>query len=124
MRQEKVQYFTDKEEEFLNLLIGIGMKTNVAKLLVFFAGTPSATSREIEHGTDLRQPEVSVAMKYLAERGWIRSYDNPSGNTGRPMKIFELATPITGIMKSIGSEMKEKTDNQFARIRKLRDYHH
>jgi predicted transcriptional regulator len=124
MRQEKVQYFTDREEEFVNLLIGIGMKTNVAKLLVFFSGTPSATSREIEHGTDLRQPEVSMAMNYLAERGWIRSRDNHSGNTGRPMKIFELATPVKTIMKSLESEMREKADKQFACIRKLREYHH
>ena len=58
MRQEKIQYFTEKEEEFVNLLIEIGMKKIVAKVLVFFAGTPEATSRDIERGADMRQPEV------------------------------------------------------------------
>jgi predicted transcriptional regulator len=60
MRTENVMYFTEKEEEFANLLIEIGTKRNVAKVLVFLANTPEATSRAIERGTDLRQPEVSI----------------------------------------------------------------
>jgi predicted transcriptional regulator len=46
MRTESVMYFTEKEEEFANLLIEIGTKRNVAKVLVFLANTPEATSRE------------------------------------------------------------------------------
>ena len=72
MRQETVEYFTDKEEEFANLLIEIGTKKNVAKVLVFLANTPEATSRAIERGTDMRQPEVSIAMKYLMNQDWIK----------------------------------------------------
>ena len=34
MRTENVMYFTEKEEEFANLLIEIGTKRNVAKVLV------------------------------------------------------------------------------------------
>ena len=72
MRTENVMYFTEKEEEFANLLIEIGTKRNVAKVLtVFLANTPEATSRAIERGTDLRQPEVSIAMRYLIEQNWI-----------------------------------------------------
>jgi predicted transcriptional regulator len=67
---KNVMYFTEKEEEFANLLIEIGTKRNVAKVLVFLANIPEATSREIERGTDLRQPEVSIAMGYLMEQGW------------------------------------------------------
>ena len=50
MKQESVQYFTEKEEEFANLLIEIGTKKNVATVLVFLASTPEATSRAIERG--------------------------------------------------------------------------
>ena len=42
MRTENVMYFTEKEEEFANLLIEIGTKRNVAKVLVFLANTPEA----------------------------------------------------------------------------------
>ena len=44
MRQESVIYFTEKEEEFANILINIGTKKNIAKVLVFLAKTPEATS--------------------------------------------------------------------------------
>ncbi|MCK9593678.1 MAG: hypothetical protein M0Q91_16880 [Methanoregula sp.] len=77
MRQENVQYFTEKEEGFANLLIEAGMKKNVVKMLVFHVSTPEATSRSIECGTDMRQPEVSLATKYLIGQGWIRSHQIP-----------------------------------------------
>jgi predicted transcriptional regulator len=39
LREERVQFFTEKEEEFANLLIETGTKKNVAKLLVFLEYT-------------------------------------------------------------------------------------
>ena len=123
MRQESVQYFTEKEEEFANLLIEIGTKKNVAKVLVFLANTPEATSRAIERGTDMRQPEVSIAMKYLIDQGWIKSCESrPSENKGRPMKVYELAKSITEIMGCIEKEKKIEANNQLALIKKLRGY--
>ena len=50
MRQEKVHYFTEKEEEFANLLIEIGLKKNSAKVLVFLASIPKTTSGLLSAG--------------------------------------------------------------------------
>jgi predicted transcriptional regulator len=122
MRQEKVQFYTEKEEEFSNLLIEIGTKRNVAKVLVFLAHTPEASSRAIERGTDLRQPEVSIAMRYLAEQNWISSRDSKAESKGRPIKIYELSKPIDEIMDSIEKEKKKEAQNQLAMVQKLRDY--
>lgn len=122
MRQENVQFFTDKEEEFAHLLINLGMKKNVATILVFFTSNPEATSWEIEHATDLRQPEVSIAMKYLIDQGWVKSHESHSEHKGRPMKVFGLAKPISRIMDSIETEKKNETKNQLALIGKLRDF--
>jgi len=122
MRQENVQYFTKKEEEFVNLLIDIGTKKNVALVLMFLANTPETTSRGIERGTDLRQPEVSIAMKYLMERGWIKTYQSSSTNKGRPLKVYELAISISKIMNSIEKEKKDEANNQLALVKKMRDY--
>jgi predicted transcriptional regulator len=124
MRQENVMYFTEKEEEFANLLIEIGTKRDVAKVLVFLANTPEATSRAIERGTDLRQPEVSIAMKFLMDQGWIKNRESPSEKKGRPMKVYELAKPITVIVDYIEKEKKNEANNQLALIRKLQDYLH
>jgi len=122
MRQENVQYFTEKEEEFASLLIEIGTKKTVAKVLVFLASTPEATSRAIERGTDMRQPELSMAMKFLMDQGWIRVRESHFENKGRPMKVYELAKPITVIVDCIEKEKKDGANNQLAIVRRLRDY--
>jgi predicted transcriptional regulator len=122
MKQENIQYFTEKEEEFASLLVEIGTNKNVAKILVYLAGTPEATSRSIDRGTDMRQPEVSIALKYLMQQGWIRSRECPSERKGRPAKIYELAKPIQEIMAGIEDGKREETHRQLALIGKLREY--
>jgi len=122
MRSKNVLYFTPREEEFANLLIKVGMKRNVAKVLVFLAHTPEATSRDIERGTDLRQPEVSIAMAALIDQKWVENRESKAENKGRPVKIYRLSQPIGDIMDSIEKEKREEANNQLTMIQKLRDY--
>ena len=122
MRTENVQYFTEKEEAFVNLLIDTGTKKNVAKLLVFLANTPEATSRSIERGTDLRQPEICIAVKYLTDQGWIKEHEKSSENKGRPQKVYQLAMPMTKIIGCIEEVKKKEAKNQLALVGKLREY--
>jgi len=102
VKQENVIYFSEKEEELVNLLFEMGIKRNVAKVLVFLARTPTVTSRVIEQGTDLRQSEVAMVMQSLQKEGWIRNQGNKAKSKGRPAKIYVLAKPITEIMNGIG----------------------
>jgi len=122
MLTKTIQLFTEKEEEFVNLLIEIGTKKTIAKALVFLANAPKATSREIERGTDLRQPEVSLALKYMMDRGWMKSHENPSNNKGRPFKVYELAISLQKIMDSIEKEKNQEIKDQLALVRKMRSY--
>jgi predicted transcriptional regulator len=122
MKTRNVQYFTEKEEEFVNLLIDIGTKQSIAKVLVFLSNTTEATSRDIERGTDLRQPEVSIAMRYLAEQEWIKSRESKAESKGRPVKIYVLSKSINDIMNSIEKEKKEEAKSQLALVQKLREY--
>ena len=122
MLTKTIQLFTEKEEEFVNLLIEIGTRKNVAKMLVYLANIKEATSREIERGTDMRQPEVSMAIKYLVNRGWIKSRKIPSDKKGRPVKNYALAVPVPEIMSSIEKQKKTEANNQLALIKKMRSY--
>jgi predicted transcriptional regulator len=101
MKQEHALYLSEKEEEVVNLLFEIGIKRNVAKVLLFLAKTPTVTSRAINRGTDLRHLEVTTVMHYLKKQGWIRSQWNKARGRGRPVKIYELAKPITEIVNGI-----------------------
>jgi predicted transcriptional regulator len=122
MKGRKVQYFTENETEFVNLLIGIGVPRTVAKVLVFLANTPETTSRDIERGADLRQPEVSIAMQYLKEQGWITSRLVRTESIGRPQNVVSLSRPIAEIIDRIQTEKEGEIQKELALVQKIRDY--
>lgn len=122
MKSKNVLYFTQREEEFADLLTKIGIKRNVSKVLVYLANTPEATSRDIERGTDLRQPEVSIAMAAMMEQKWVESRENKAENKGRPVKIYKLSLPINEIMDNIERNKRAEANNQLKMIKQLRDY--
>ncbi|MCX5856259.1 MAG: ArsR family transcriptional regulator [Deltaproteobacteria bacterium] len=121
MGQENVVYFAEKEEGLVNLLCELGMKRNVAKVLVVLAKTPKVTSRAIVQGTDLRYLEVVAVMQYLKKQGWIKSQESKATSKGRPVKIYELAKPIAEIVNSIEKEKIKKANDQLQLIQKLRN---
>lgn len=120
MISKTVQVFDDQEEEFVKLLIAIGTKRTVAQVLVFLSRNPESTTRDIERGTDLRQPEVSTAIRFMTEQGWLKCWETKAEGKGRPMKMYDLAKPLGRIMDGIGHEMKQETDHQLSLIRKLK----
>ena len=122
MPGQKVHYFTEREEEFSGLLISIGMPRIVAKVLVFLANTPEASSRDIERGADLRQPEVSLAMQYLLEQGWIASRLEKTDAIGRPQNYFRLSHPVSEIIGQIQTEKEKEVRQKMAKAQKIRSY--
>ncbi|WP_165078025.1 helix-turn-helix domain-containing protein [Methanogenium sp. MK-MG] len=120
MRMEKVMVFTEEDEEFSDLLTEIGLKRNVAKVLIYLAMTEEATSREIERSSDLRQPEVSIAMRTLKENEWIESRESKAESKGRPVKIYRLSKSINEIMDLIEKNKREEVENQLKLIQKIR----
>jgi predicted transcriptional regulator len=115
-------YFTPIGGELADLLVQIGLKKNVAKVLVYLAHTQEATSRDIERGTDLRQPEVSIAMATLVEQKWVENRESKAENKGRPVKIYRLSKPIHEIMDSIEQEKMKEASNQLKLIQQVREY--
>ena len=122
MLTKTIQLFTEKEEEFVNLLIEIGMRRTVAKVLVFLANVDEATSRDIERGTDLRQPEVSIAMNYMFEREWLKNRESKAMSKGRPVKIYSLSKPVAKIFDSIEREKNQEVKDQLALVKKMGSY--
>jgi predicted transcriptional regulator len=113
--------FTEREETFTDILVGLGLKRNVARVIVYLSSTDEATSRMIERGTDLRQPEVSMAMRQLRASRWVESTEKKAESKGRPVKIYRLSRPITDIMDSIEQEKQKEAKIQLDLIQKLRE---
>ena len=87
-----------------------------AKVLAHFLKEKGElTAREIERATDLRQPEVSLALGAFIERKWITEQKQKSDTTkGRPSKVYVLSIPPETLFQSIESgvtkELKERQD--------------
>jgi len=79
----------EKDLEFVDTLRSLNVPRNVATMITYLANTSEATSREIEMGTDRRQPEVSIAMRTLRQNNWVNEHDVKLDGKGRPMKDLQ-----------------------------------
>ncbi|MEM0350839.1 MAG: ArsR family transcriptional regulator, partial [Archaeoglobaceae archaeon] len=64
-----VEELSETDEKVVNLLTEAGLNKNIARVVVFLSKVGEAVSRDIERAANLRQPEVSLAMKELKEWG-------------------------------------------------------
>ena len=87
------------------------MSKNLAKTLLYISQVDECRSAEIEHGADLRQPEVSVAMQQLQNKGWIKKRDLKKKGKGRPVHIYKLSLPIDDIVKNFEKEKTQQIDS-------------
>ena len=95
MKESTVKILDDKDMEFVETLRSLGVPRNAATLITFLANMDEASSREIEMGSDLRQPEVSIAMRTLRENNWIEEREIKREGKGRPMKVYALRAAST-----------------------------
>jgi predicted transcriptional regulator len=79
------------------------------------------TSRDLEMGSDLRQPEVSIAMRELEELGWIGEREEKKPGKGRPYKIYQLKTNIEAIIEYLENQKKKESLAMMASIKRLKE---
>ncbi|MDD1739599.1 MAG: hypothetical protein LUQ30_01935 [Methanothrix sp.] len=65
MKESFVMRFDEKDIEVVETLKSLGVPRKVSNMIAYLASGNEATSREIERGSDLRQPEVSQAMQSI-----------------------------------------------------------
>ncbi len=95
----------DKDDLLFMLgLESLGMKRTVACVITFLKDQKERSSGDIETATGLRQPEVSIAMQTLRERGWINEHEIKSEGKGRPLKIYALRATIDEIINYCEAE--------------------
>ena len=109
-----------EREEFASILMKIGLKRNVAKVLTYLAGVEEATSREIEMGSDLRQPEVSIAMREIRKLDWISERDEKNPGKGRPYRIYKLNKNLPEIIEYLEAEKARESNQIMKQIEKLK----
>lgn len=98
------------EEKLVERLIKAGLEKKIARTLVFVASRDETRRRDIEDATDLRQPEVSIAMQAVRDRGWVTKRDIKNEGKGRPVHAYQLDEPIEKIIEEIEKKEKERIE--------------
>lgn len=109
------------EEELIDRLMKAGLQKNVAKTLVYIAGKDETKSREIESEMRLRQPEVSIAMQIIRERGWVTKRDIKKEGKGRPVHAYSLKNDFEDIISEIEEEQRQKIEEIEDNLNKIKE---
>jgi len=119
----RVNLALDKEDEaIIRLFTAIGMRKSLSKALIYISQVDECRSTDVERGTNLRQPEVSIAMQELRRRGWVKKQDLKRKGKGRPVHIYTSTVELSDIVKTIEQEkMKELEDakNDLAELKNI-----
>ncbi|MCS7121846.1 MAG: ArsR family transcriptional regulator [Archaeoglobaceae archaeon] len=99
---------TQVDERMVELLTETGLNRNIAKVVAFLAKVGEAVSRDIERAANLRQPEVSLAMKELKELGWVKERELKKKGKGRPLKSYKLTRELKEIVAELVTKKKEE----------------
>ncbi len=121
MKSLTIRQLDEKDEEIADALISLGMSRNVARILSYFQSSNEATSMELERGTGLRQPEVSVAMRELEERDWINERSEKKPGKGRPYKVYSLKVGFNKIISELEKQQKKAIDEMQKMIERLKE---
>ena len=103
-----VEELTEKDERVVSLLAETGLNKNIAKVVVFLSKVGEAISRDIERAANLRQPEVSLAMKDLKEWGWVKERELKKKGKGRPLKSYKLTRDLKDIVQELVERKREE----------------
>ncbi|MBE0523268.1 MAG: ArsR family transcriptional regulator [Methanosarcinales archaeon] len=120
MRNQSVKVLDKADMEFADTLMGLGLKRNVAKTLTYLKNVDEVTSREIERGSDLRQPEVSNAMRELKNMNWVVIREQKKPGKGRPFKIYRLDEKINSIIKQLEQQKTMESRRMMDNIQRLK----
>ncbi|HOK57657.1 ArsR family transcriptional regulator [Methanothrix sp.] len=120
MKESYVMKFDSRDMQVVEILRSLGVPRKVSNMLAYLANVEEATSRDIERGSDLRQPEVSIALRTLRKHNWIEESVRRNDGTGRPVKVYRLRASIDEILKYYEEEKLKEANRAMERIQKLR----
>ncbi len=113
---------TEKAYSVIDMLQSLGLPRTEATAIVCLKDCTELRSLHIELVSGLRQPEVSVAMRPLRDRGWVdeRSEKKNKGK-GRPVKYYQLTVPFPQIVQALEDEYLKGNTEKITALRRLRE---
>ena len=121
MKRKKSFVLSKDDKRAAQLFKELGMPKNIAKTLMYISHVDECYSADIEQGANLRQPEVSMVMRELRLKRWIKERTLKKKGKGRPRNIYKMATDLPHIMKDFEKEKLKKVEDIKSGISELKD---
>ncbi len=118
MKPSTICVLDDEDYELAAAIQKTGIHKNSASILVYLLRRNSGTQRDIQAAARLIQPEVSVHVRILIDRGWIRK-DVVRLPRGAPNNVYHLAMSPAEILTAIEAELEEKLSEEQTRVASL-----
>lgn len=112
----------DIEYEMVELLRRLNINRPVAFTLACLSKGEEISSQSIEMVSGLRQPEVSIAMRYLRENNWVELREEKKNQgKGRPVKLYRLTVPMESIIDTIEENVMAESRTVLQNIERLKN---
>ena len=112
----------DIEYEMVELLRRLNINRPVAFTLACLSKGEEISSQSIEMVSGLRQPEVSIAMRYLRENNWVDMREEKKNQgKGRPVKLYKLTVPMETIIDTIEENVMAESRTVLQNIERLKN---
>jgi predicted transcriptional regulator len=109
------------KREIAGLLQNLYLSRIEALAMTCLIDGDSLTSSQIENLTGLRQPEVSVAMKPLCEKGIVESWDQKlSKDRGRPRRYYKLKLTFDTFMRNLENDISAEIECKSQALNRLK----
>jgi predicted transcriptional regulator len=121
MRKKEVYMLDENDEEIVDIFSDLGMPKNLAKTLIYISQVDECRSDDIEKAANLRQPEVSLAMQELLQRGWATKRDVKKKGKGRPSHLYKSVKNLPEIFELFKNEKLKKIEEVKKNISNLKE---
>ena len=114
----------NNSKEMVELLVSLGAELNTAKTLMCLHMHGSSKSSDLQKRCNLRQPDVSVAIKKLRNLEIIHIVSTSSNGRGRPSHIYDLSVPLNEALipfRNLAAERLTDLQKQLSRLTELSD---
>ena len=110
------------EYEMVELLRSLNINRPVALTLACLSKGEEISSQCIEMISGLRQPEVSIAMRYLRENDWVDMREEKKNQgKGRPVKLYKLTVRMESIIDTIEENVMAESKAVLQNIERLKN---
>ena len=121
MKARQIKQLDEKDTIIAETLVSLGMNKNIALALTYLQNMNAATSIDLEQSSNLRQPEVSNAIKQLKKQDWINERVEKKIGKGRPTKVYSLKVEFNDIINQLKEQKNKSIDEARKNIELLRE---